>query len=118
MSMSMMEIEMVYRFIKKHAREELTWEKISEYVNLSPDYLRKGFRECYGINLSRCVREFRMEEAAKMLTTTSERIGMIADTVGIRNQAYFSKCFRECYGMSPRAFREKYYCLDDKELII
>ena len=118
MSMSMMEIEMVYRFIKKHAREELTWEKISEYVNLSPDYLRKGFRECYGISLSRCVREFRMEEAAKMLTTTSERIGMIADTVGIRNQAYFSKCFRECYGMSPRAFREKYYCLDDKELII
>ena len=118
MSMSMMEIEMVYRFIKKHAREELTWEKILEYVNLSPDYLRKGFRECYGITLSRCVREFRMEEAAKMLTTTSERIGMIADTVGIRNQAYFSKCFRECYGMSPRAFREKYYCLDDKELII
>ena len=118
MSMSMMEIEMVYRFIKKHAREELTWEKISEYVNLSPDYLRKGFRECYGITLSRCVREFRMEEAAKMLTTTSERIGMIADTVGIRNQAYFSKCFRECYGMSPRAFREKYYCLDEKELII
>lgn len=118
MSMSMMEIEMVYRFIKKHAREELTWEKISEYVNLSPDYLRKGFRECYGITLSRCVREFRMEEAAKMLTTTSERIGMIADTVGIWNQAYFSKCFRECYGMSPRAFREKYYCLDDEELII
>ena len=108
MSMSMMEIEMVYRFIKKHAREELTWEKISEYVNLSPDYLRKGFRECYGIT----------EEAAKMLTTTSERIGMIADTVGIRNQAYFSKCFREWSGMSPRAFREKYYCLDDEELII
>ena len=78
MAMSMMEIEMVYRFIRKHAREE----------------------------------------AAKMLTTTSERIGMIADTVGIRNQAYFSKCFRECYGMSPRAFREKYYCLDDEELII
>ena len=118
MEMSMMEIEMVYRFIRKHAREELTWEKISEYVNLSPDYLRKGFRECYGITLSRCVREFRMEEAAKMLTTTSERIGMIADTVGIRNQAYFSKCFREWSGMSPRAFREKYYCLDDEELII
>ena len=118
MAMSMMEIEMVYRFIRKHAREELTWEKISEYVSLSPDYLRKGFSECYGMTLSRCVREFRMKEAAKMLTTTSERIGMIADTVGIRNQAYFSKCFRECYGMSPRAFREKYYCLDDEELII
>ena len=109
--MSMMEIEI-------HAREELTWEKISEYVSLSPDYLRKGFSECYGMTLSRCVREFRMEEAAKMLTTTSERIGMIADTVGIRNQAYFSKCFREWSGMSPRAFREKYYCLDDEELII
>ena len=103
MAMSKMEIEMVYRFIRKHAREELTWEKISEYVSLSPDYLRKGFSECYGMTLSRCVREFRMKEAAKMLTTTSERIGMIADTVGIRNQAYFSKCFR---------------CLDDEELII
>ena len=115
--MSVMEIEMVYRFIRKHSREDLTWEKISEYVSLSPDYLRKEFREHYGMTLSCCVREFRMEEAAKMLTTTSERIGMIAYMVGMKNQAYFSKCFREWSGMSPRSFREKYYCIDE-ELII
>lgn len=115
--MSVMEIEMVYRFIKKHFREDLTWEKISEYVNMSPDYLRKEFREHYGKTLSCCMREFRMEEAAKMLTTTSERIGMIAYMVGMRNQAYFSKCFREWSGMSPRSFREKYYSIDE-ELII
>lgn len=113
-----MELEMVYRFIGKHYNEDLTWEKISDYVGLSPDYLRKEFREHYGVTLSRCVLEIRMEEAAKMLVGTSERIGMIAYRVGIRNQAYFSKCFREWSGMPPRAFREKYYYIDDGELIM
>ncbi|MBP3879407.1 MAG: helix-turn-helix transcriptional regulator [Lachnospiraceae bacterium] len=111
--MSMMELEMVYRFIGKHSGEDLSWERISEFVNLSPDYLRKEFREHYGTTLSRCVRDFRMKEAAKLLTMTSERIGMIADRVGIRNQSYFSKCFREWSGMTPRQFREKYYSIDD-----
>ena len=116
--MSVMEIEMVYRFIRKHFREDLTWEKISEYVSLSPDYLRKEFREHYGMTLAHCVRDFRMEEASKMLTMTSERIGMIPYKVGIKNQAYFSKCVREWSGMTPRSFREKYYCIDEEELII
>ena len=107
----------MYRFIRKHSREDLTWEIISDYVNLSPDYLRKGFREYYGMTLSRCVREFRMEEASKLLTRTSERIGMIAYMVGMRNQAYFSKCFREWSGMSPRSFREKYYSIDEEHII-
>ncbi len=116
--MSVRELEMVYRLIRKHCCEELSWERISEVVNLSPDYLRKEFSEHYRTTLSRCVRDFRMEEASKMLRMTNERIGMIAYKVGIRNQSYFSKCFREWSGMSPRSFREKYYCIDDEKDII
>lgn len=50
---------------------------------------------------------FRMEQAAKYLLETDQRILDISLRVGFENFSYFIKKFREVYGCTPSAFRKQ-----------
>lgn len=51
------------------------------------------------------IRNQRLERAAKLLRTTSYSVNEIADLVGFSYASYFTKCFKEKYGMMPKDFR-------------
>ncbi len=51
------------------------------------------------------INELRVQQAALLLTTTTEAIIEIAATCGFANLSYFYRRFGERFGMSPRAFR-------------
>ncbi|MFF3373930.1 helix-turn-helix transcriptional regulator [Streptomyces sp. NPDC002680] len=48
-----------------------------------------------------------MLEASRLLRFTDLQIGEIASRVGLRNQFYFSRAFKQRYGESPRAYRTR-----------
>ncbi len=52
--------------------------------------------------------ESRLEEAVKQLLTTTEPISQIAMNVGYSSIYYFSVIFKQHYGLSPMAYREKF----------
>ena len=51
------------------------------------------------------LRNQRLERAAHLLRTTSHSVNEIADLVGFSYASYFTKCFKEKYGVMPKEYR-------------
>ncbi len=99
--------ERTIRFIAEHLGDELDRKTLAENVFLSPDYLSRIFRQETGVSLSEYIIRCRMREAKRLLIETDKPVGDIAYQTGYANVAYFTKVFRERYGMSPGKFRRE-----------
>ena len=52
--------------------------------------------------------EFRLKQAAKLLTSTEKNVGRIAEETGFESSTYFCRKFRELYGKTPKDYRNKW----------
>lgn len=50
------------------------------------------------------LRNFRLKQAAQLLSQKADSVTQIAYKVGFNNLSYFAKCFKELYGVSPSAY--------------
>ena len=82
---------------------EIRIAKVASDLALSERQLYRKLRSISGMTPSLYLRQFRLEKACALLTK-----GMSASSVslevGFSSQSYFSKCFRERYGISPAKF--------------
>ncbi len=99
------EIETIKKYIYTHFGEELGVEQLADMVYLAPSYLSTVFKKETGQNLSRFIKQYRMERAKDMLENTNMKIVNISEACGYQNVSYFCQSFRECYGVSPQKFR-------------
>jgi DNA-binding response OmpR family regulator len=53
------------------------------------------------------LRNFRLKRAAQLLSQKADNISQIAYDVGFNSASYFTRCFKELYGMSPTAYQQK-----------
>lgn len=67
------------------------------------------FHASVGVALTSFRTERRLHVAGIRLTKTYDRIGQIAQSVGLANLHDFRKVFRERFGMSPKAYRARYW---------
>jgi len=74
-------------------------------VNLRPSRLQHLFKAAMQRTIRDVVLARRLEEAAKLVVTTYERISEIAYFVGFRDVSNFNHAFRRRFGMSPRQYR-------------
>ena len=58
------------------------------------------------MNLSRYIRQCRMERAKELLKETNMKIVQICEKVGFSNVSYFCQSFREYCGVSPERYRK------------
>ena len=100
------EIEMVKDYIHGHFGEEISAQQLADMVYLAPSYLSSLFKKETGQNLSKYIKQYRMEKAKEMLEDTNMKIVSISEKVGYPNVSYFCQSFREYYGVSPQKFRD------------
>ncbi|WP_426286598.1 helix-turn-helix domain-containing protein [Luteibacter sp. E-22] len=101
------------RQVRLFAREHLSdpalcVEMIAKGVGLSPSHLFELFSED-DITLMRWVRLERLARCQRELADPSLRhrsIAQIAHAWGFGDMTHFSRCFRDRFGMSPRAYRQ------------
>jgi len=105
--MSHREIEAVKQYIYDHYKEELSIDILARLVYMAPSYLSAVFKKETGQNLSKFIKEYRMEKARDMLENTHMKIVNISESVGYPNVSYFCQSFREFYGVSPQKFRNQ-----------
>lgn len=53
------------------------------------------------------IKEYRLDKALDLLVERNLSVSEIAFTTGFRSPSYFSKCFKEHFGISPSAFLEQ-----------
>ena len=92
-------------FIEDNLREDLTLDRISEALTMSPGHFAHVFKQTTGLAPHHYVVERRIDRAKELLRKTDLPIAEIAHRVGFRNQSHFSFAFRRAAGMTPREFR-------------
>ncbi|MFD0710568.1 response regulator [Paenibacillus sp. GCM10027626] len=100
-------IESVCAYVEQRLSENITLRDVGNYFSFSPNYLGLLFKEGTGSNFSDYVIERRMELARKLLQEPQMKIFEIADHVGYKSLTYFSRQFKDKYGMSPGEYRKK-----------
>ncbi|ALK97626.1 AraC family transcriptional regulator [Massilia sp. WF1] len=96
----------VSRYIRDHLSQEMCLTDAAAAAYLSPNYLAHLLKKEIGKSFTELVTERRMERAQELLTNTRMRIAEVAHATGFADEGYFTRRFRQCYGRSPRAFRE------------
>jgi transcriptional regulator GlxA family with amidase domain len=90
---------------QNYARPLARWE-IAEAIGVSEDYLSRVFNRELGLSPWDYVNRYRIYQAQELLRRTSDSIRVIAHQVGFKDQAYFSRVFRNIAGVSPGKFRQ------------
>ena len=101
------EIETIKQYIYNNYNKDISVEMLAEKVCLAPSYLSNLFKKETGQNLSKFIKEYRMNKAKQMLEETYEKIVDISNAVGYPNVSYFCQSFREYFGVSPQKYRTK-----------
>lgn len=101
------EIESVKKYIYENYDKEISVDHLADMVCMAPSYLSHVFKKETGQNLSKFIKNYRMEKAKEMLDETHHKIVHISYAVGYSNVSYFCQSFREYFGVSPQRYRDQ-----------
>lgn len=100
------QVEAVFHFIATHYQYSISLCDVAKAVGYSPAYLTDLVRRETGQTVNQWIIKYRLTKASSLLLETDRSVSQIAETVGYQNINYFFRQFRQCYGTTPRAWRE------------
>jgi signal transduction histidine kinase/CheY-like chemotaxis protein len=93
-------------YAKKHLAEpDLNVEQLAAEIGLSRVQLYRKVKALTGYSPVEVIRIMRLKEAEKRLKSTDKTVAEIAYEVGFSSPSYFSKCYRELFGILPGTSR-------------
>lgn len=101
-------IQEVVEHVKSRLHENITLRDVAEHFSFTPNYLGLMFKEEKGKSFSEYLITLRMEKAKELLRDSKLKIYEIAEQVGYRYLPYFSRQFKEAYGMTPIEYRRNH----------
>lgn len=101
------EINNAIKYIRINYSKNITLNDISSYVNLSRGYFSQLFKSETGMSFTDYLNYYRISEAKKMLKENNLRVYEIAERVGIPDQHYFNRLFKNIVGVPPAKYAEK-----------
>ena len=96
-------IEYIYRYYG----EPITVTTIAEYVGITRVHLNNCFKQELGVNIQSFLIDYRLHQAAILLSSSDGSINEIAQRVGYPDALAFSKAFKKHYGTSPKYYRRQ-----------
>lgn len=98
-------IDAVKHYMQENIERHLTLEQIAQYTGYSPSHFSSLFRKATGESPLAYLNRLKIEHACLLLKTTDMRINQICHKVGISDNYYFSRLFKQHTGISPKQFR-------------
>jgi len=87
--------------------EQLSVESLAEEIALSRSQLLRKVTALTGLSVNGLIRTFRLQKAAQLLEQNWGPVTQVAYEVGFSNLSYFSKVFKEQYGVLPSEYHVK-----------
>ncbi|MDT8322736.1 MAG: two-component regulator propeller domain-containing protein [Bacteroidota bacterium] len=101
-------LDRIVAFVETHLDDaELSIEGIGDEIGMSRTQLYRKIRALTGLSPSRFVRTIRLDRAREMLEQGAGNVAEIAYATGFGSQAWFTRCYRERFDMTPGAAMKK-----------
>ncbi|VAW14671.1 DNA-binding response regulator, AraC family, partial [hydrothermal vent metagenome] len=92
---------------EKHADSEFGVPRMQEQLGMGKTRLHTKIKALTDQPPGELLRNFRLKRAAQLLSQNAENISQVAYSVGFNSLSYFTRCFKEFYGMSPSEYVKK-----------
>lgn len=105
--MTTQEIELVkeaMHIIENELNDLPTIPQLADRLSTNVNRLQECFKLMYSNTINEHVQELRLQKAKHLFLTTDHNISEVANELGINSRSYFSKIFREKFGVSPSEF--------------
>lgn len=100
------EVKSAIEYIRRNLSIQLDIVTVAENAFSAPSTLTRNFRRETGMSIGEYVDSLIYREAEKLLKSTNMTAAEISDRLGFCDQFYFSRKFREKYGVSPVRYRK------------
>ncbi len=97
--------ENIDAYIRKNYATELSMQDVARAMNYSDAYFCKLFKQCFKVNFSAYLNEYRIEKAKAMLQSTRMNVREISVACGYSDANYFARVFKRITGMTPSEYR-------------
>jgi AraC-like DNA-binding protein len=100
-------MESLWGILEKHGQEpEFGVEPFCRMATLSKSQLYRKTLELWDLAPNPLLRHFRLNKALRLLRKQACSIAGITFETGFTSPSYFTKCFRETFGLSPAAYMQ------------
>ncbi len=102
------ELQRVIKYLETHFVDEITASQLAKVAGLSLPHFNRRFRSLLRLSPMEYVHSLRIQEAQRLLTSTTQSIGEISAAIGFYDQSHFTKRFKKVVGMTPLAYRNQF----------
>lgn len=97
----------VIDYINDHYTEDISSASLSRQFGHDEAYFCRKFKKHTGLTIMKYIQILRIEKARKLLTETEQSVQDIAVICGFADSAYFNKCFKNVYRITPTQMRQR-----------
>ena len=98
----------ITRYLQEHLAEEVSLSVLAEEFHLNPQYISQLFKSEIGVGFLSYLTNIRMEQAKKLLLTTSLPIAEVSEQSGYGDYRVFTKVFKKTEGITPSQYRRDF----------
>jgi len=98
-------VNAVVTYINENYMQDVSLDKISKSMYLSPVYISKIFKEEIGESPINYLIKVRLSKAVELMKDSNKPIKEVAKSIGYDDAYYFSKLFKKYYGFSPLKYK-------------
>ncbi len=99
--------KLVQHMEENYSDSDLNIDILANLTGTSRSSFYKKLKNLTGLAPVDFIREFRMQKAAQFIEAGESNISQISYNVGIIDTKYFSRCFRQKFGLNPSDYRRK-----------
>ncbi|MBW4622899.1 MAG: AraC family transcriptional regulator [Cyanosarcina radialis HA8281-LM2] len=100
-------IDRARQLLLQNLHQPLSIEALAKQVKLNECTLKQGFRACFGTTPFSYLREYRLEQARKLLEYGEMKVEEIATMVGFASRSHFAIAFKKKFGQNPKDYQQR-----------
>ena len=95
-------IEAAVEYIDANIANTGTVNDLAKIAGVNTNKLQEGFQIIFGKTVNEYIRDIRLTKALNILSAGNKNVSEVVYELGLSSRSYFSKIFKQKYGISPR----------------